>query len=104
MLRTTHLLRALAEKAISVLSPPISEDINLGRELHIVAGITASFPIQLLAVRGEMFLGQWNGAMNVMNFSPTFVSIRLVHVYVYRDEMINYGKAANAKKINKCDK
>lgn len=46
---TAHLLRAPAEGAISVLSPPISEDINLERELHIVAGVTTSFPIQLLA-------------------------------------------------------
>lgn len=37
-------------QTIMVLSPPISQDINLKRELHIVADITTSFPIQLLAV------------------------------------------------------
>jgi len=43
-----------------------------------------------------MFLGQWDGATNVMNFSSTFVSIRL---HTGKREMINYDQAANATDI-----
>lgn len=83
-------------KAITVLSPPISEDINLEQELHIVAGVTASFPIQLLAAV------EWNVSRTVgrcderHEFQP--------HVCVYTSrihlrEMMNYGQAANANDV-----
>lgn len=48
-----------------------------------------------------MFLGQWDGATNVMNFSPTFVSMHPVYIHLRTEEseMTNYGQATNANDI-----
>lgn len=64
------------------LSLPISEDINLKRELHIV---TRHYRfISHSITRGvEMFLGQWDDRdaggvyTYVMNFRPTFVPMSI---------------------------